>query len=129
MKKECASKDALAFEEKDDKFRDALSTVIEQTLIGTLGKPGAKATYLRLKQDYQLKKEMIPEDLERFHTGMMKIFGSGALFIEIYIMEKLYACLFHEDKDLMSKYQNEGQLNFTVYIQNLKNAYAFESET
>ncbi len=34
-------------------------------------------------------------------------------------MEKLHALLFHERKDLMSKTESKGQLDFPTYIQNL----------
>lgn len=71
MKKKPAPKDALTFED-GDKFRHALVNVIEERLIEILCKAGAKVTYLRLEQDYQLMKETIPEDLEKFHSALRK---------------------------------------------------------
>jgi hypothetical protein len=108
--------------EEDKKFRDTLINVIEQTLAETLGKPGAKATFLRLERDYQLRKETIPENLEIFHNGINKILGSGALVIEKHIIRTLYACLFHGDSDFVSGKQNDEMPNFTVYVQNLRTA-------
>lgn len=112
----------MTFKEEDDKFHDTLMNVIEQSLVEALGKPGAKATFLRLEQDCQLKKETIPEDLEKFHTCIVKIFGSGALVIEKHIMKRLHASLFHGGSDIGSEKLNEEQLDFTVFIQNLKTA-------
>lgn len=128
MEKEQISRNASVFEEKSDEFRDVLSSVIEQVLIGTLGKSGAQTTYHCLEEKYQLRKETIPESLERFHISMMQIFGPGTLLIEEYIMEKLHAILFHEHKDFMSKDENKGQLNFPIYVQNLKTVYMCEGE-
>lgn len=108
--------------EEDNKFRDTLMNVIEQSLVETLGRSGAKAMFFRLEQDYQLKKETIPENLEIFHKGIIKILGSGALIMEKHIVKALYACLFHEDSDLVSGKQNDEGSNFTVYIQNLRTA-------
>ena len=114
----------MTFKEEDDKFHDTLMNVIEQSLVEALGKPGAKATFLRLEQDCQLKKETIPEDLERFHTCLVKIFGSGALVIEKHIMKRLHASLFHGGSDIGSEKLNEEQLDFTVFIRNLRTASA-----
>ena len=123
MKKEQILKDAQVFEDLDEKFRDALSDVLEQILIGTLGKPGAIATFACLEQNYQLKKENIPENLERFHEGMMQMFGSGTFLIEEYIMEKLRAILFCKQRHHRPMHKSEWRLDFPRYIQNLIFAY------
>ncbi len=124
MEKKDASEAGLTFKEEDVKFRDTLMSVIELSLIEALGKPGAKATFLRLEQDCELKKETIPEDLERFHTCIVKIFGSGALVIEKHIMKRLHASLFHGGSDIVSEKLSEEELDFTVFIQNLRTASA-----
>jgi len=123
MKKEQILKDAQVFEDLDEKFRDALSDVLEQILIGTLGKPEAIATFACLEQNYQLKKEIIPENLERFHEGMMQMFGSGTFLIEEYIMEKLRAILFCKQRHHRPMHKREWRLDFPRYIQNLKITY------
>jgi len=127
IKKECTAKAASALEEKNDKFRDALSIVVEQVLIGTLGERGAQAIYVHLQQDYQLKKEMMHENLETFHKGLMETIGPGATLIEKCVAEKMYACLFHGDKDLSINKKGQN-FDFHGYMQNLKKTYITASE-
>jgi hypothetical protein len=106
-------------EGKYEAFDAILSDVINQTLIQILGKSGAKATFFKLEQKYDLKSEMLPNNLEKFHVAMLEIFGPGALLIEEYVVRKLHS-RFHLRGESIPKGEGKGTLNLPDCVENLK---------
>ena len=83
-------------------FKRILLEVVDDAL-ASLGESARQAIYFHLETKFGLPKSEIPSHLEDFDSGLEKIFGPGARFLEIMIMRKLHAklnqpMLWDEDK-------------------------------
>jgi hypothetical protein len=58
--------------------------------LSTLGESSKQAIYFHLAKSFNVRKEEIPEKIETFAAAIEKIFGLGANFLEILIMQRLY---------------------------------------
>jgi hypothetical protein len=58
--------------------------------LSSLGESAKLAIYYHIESKFKISKEEIPSRVKEFAEGLEKIFGSGAKFIEIMIMKKLY---------------------------------------
>lgn len=56
----------------------------------TLGKSARQSIYYHLQTKFGIAKNDIPKHVDKFETGLEKIFGAGSRFLEILIMKKLY---------------------------------------
>lgn len=58
--------------------------------LSTLGESSKQAIYFHLARTFHIRKDEIPDKIERFTEAIEKIFGLGANFLEILIMQRLY---------------------------------------
>lgn len=70
-------------------FNKLLLEAVDEGL-STLGESSKQAIYFHLAKSFNVRKEEIPERIETFAAAIEKIFGLGANFLEILIMQRLY---------------------------------------
>lgn len=70
-------------------FNTVLAEAVDSALL-SLGDSARQAIYFHLKEKFKIAKNEIPHRLREFEDGLEKIFGNGARFLEILIMERLY---------------------------------------
>lgn len=88
-----------------DIFNRILLEAVDDAL-ASLGDSAKQAIYFHLEDRFRVAKKDIPSHLDNFESGLEKIFGAGAKFIEILIMKKLHEKLGHplewdESKELV----------------------------
>ena len=74
--------------------------------LSTLGDSARQSIYFHLEKEFQVPRSEIPSRPKDFENGIERIFGSGARFLEILIMKKLYEkvgspLLYDEKEDLV----------------------------
>ncbi|HLC00809.1 MAG TPA: hypothetical protein VJL33_05780 [Candidatus Bathyarchaeia archaeon] len=102
---------------KNRKFDTLLLGTVDEAL-GSLGESAKQSIYFHIEKKLGVASHGIPENLEEFQTGLEKIFGVGARFIEILIMKNLYAKIgvpLEIDKDC--------QLEFVEYVAAARRSY------
>ncbi|MGB9960282.1 MAG: hypothetical protein ACPLKQ_07175 [Candidatus Bathyarchaeales archaeon] len=80
--------------------------------LSSLGESAKMAIYYHVKDKFGISKEEIPSRVKEFSEGLEKIFGSGAKFIEILIMKKLYERI---GKPL--EWDESKELTFADYVE------------
>jgi len=70
-------------------FEKLLLKAVDEGL-SSLGETSKQAIYFHLEKSFNIKKQEIPSKIEAFAKAIEKIFGSGADFLEILIMKRLY---------------------------------------
>ncbi len=70
------------------KFDGLLVDAIDETL-ASLGKTVANAFYSHLENDFEIKKEQIPEKIKEFSYILHKVFGLGANRLETKFLQNL----------------------------------------
>ena len=91
-------------------FERILMEAIDEGLL-SLGESSKVAVYFHLQKDFNVRREEIPGNVEAFADAMEKIFGQGASFLEILIMQKL-----REKVRGASKPRDSDDLTFTEYV-------------
>lgn len=91
-------------------FNRIFLEVVDDALV-SLGASARQAIYFHLESKFGLPKAEIPSHLEDFGSGLEKIFGPGARFLEIMIMKKLHAKL---DQPLL--WDESKGLEFADYV-------------
>jgi hypothetical protein len=86
--------------------------------LASLGDSAKQAIYFHLQNRFKVEKKDIPKNLRSFETGLERIFGAGAKFIEIIIMKKL-----HEKVGQPLKWDESKELVFTEYVTAAKQAF------
>jgi hypothetical protein len=76
--------------QKSSDFDPLLLASIDEALL-SLGESVKKSIYFHLEKNFKVTRNDIPAHLAQFQTGLEKIFGLGARFLEILIMKNLYA--------------------------------------
>jgi len=99
-------------------FEELLLAVIDDAL-STLGDSARKSIYFHLESRFRIPRSDIPQRLQVFEDGLVKIFGPGAQFLEILIMKKL-----HEKVGLSLDWDESKPLVFVDYITAAKRSYA-----
>jgi hypothetical protein len=74
---------------KRSEFDKLLVSAIDEAL-NSLGESVKQSIYFHIENQFKVARKEIPENLEEFQGGLEKIFGAGALFIEIQIMKNLH---------------------------------------
>jgi len=72
----------------EEKFRDCLIEIVNETLATHFGKEATETIYIYLEGN-GLKKKDIPNKVKVFSKSLRKVFGNEALLIENLITEKL----------------------------------------
>ena len=99
-------------------FEELLLEAIDNALT-SLGETAKKSIYFHLQKKFKIAKQDIPENIEEFTSGLGKIFGIGAKYIEILIMKQIYQRIgqpleWSEDKELVfSEYVNAARKSFS----------------
>ena len=70
------------------KFEDILQDSVDEAF-SSLGESVKKSIYFHLEHNFLITKQDIPCRIEDFSQALERIFGSGAKYLEILIMEKL----------------------------------------
>jgi len=73
-------------------FDETLLEAVDCALLA-FGEEPRKIIYYRLNKNFQLQKEDIPEDTDKFSDALNTIFGPGAEVIEKLIIRNLYSKL------------------------------------
>jgi hypothetical protein len=84
--------------------------------LSSLGDSIMQTVYFYLERSFHIKRAEIPCRLEAFAEAMENIFGAGADFIEILIMEKL-----HEKVGGVIEWNESERFGFTEYVAKVKN--------
>lgn len=100
---------------KAKEFDELLLTAIDNAFL-SLGESVKKSIYYHLQEQFDLKREQIPNHITKFQTANERIFGSGARFLEILIMKNLYL------KAGVMVSMEEG-VSFTDYLKEVKRVY------
>ena len=70
-------------------FSSLLLDAIDEALL-SLGESVKTSIYFHLERNFKVARTDIPTHLVEFQTGLEKIFGLGARFLEILIMKNIY---------------------------------------
>lgn len=110
---------------REEEFNKILLDAIDHGMKRILGETAAQSVYFYLQRDENLRREDIPNNLEKFLFTLERIFSVGVLVIEKAIMENLYLRLSRKNKNLVLKYKDTEQFNFISYINYLKHKNNF----
>jgi hypothetical protein len=110
----------IAKRELEEEFKRYLLEAIDESMVHILGETATQAIYFHLEHNEQMKREDIPDNLEKFVSALERIFSVGALVIEKTIMENLYSRLSFKNKKLSLRYETKEQFNFIDYINELR---------
>jgi hypothetical protein len=91
-------------------FDELLLASIDEALI-SLGESVKQSIYFHMESEFSVPRRDIPSNLDQFQTGLEKIFGAGARFIEILIMKKL-----HTKIGQPIEIEKEFSLEFVEYV-------------
>ncbi|MGA2683337.1 MAG: hypothetical protein ABSF44_16250 [Candidatus Bathyarchaeia archaeon] len=72
------------------KFNEYLIEAIDEALT-SLGAPVKNTVYFQLENNFNIPKNEIPNQIDKFSGIMHKIFGLGACHLEIQFMKNLYS--------------------------------------
>jgi hypothetical protein len=103
-----------------DEFDGLLLNAIDVAFI-SLGESIKKSIYFHLEEQFELKRDQIPNKLAKFQEALEQVFGSGARFLEILIMKNLYL------KSGVTVSMEEG-VSFIDYVKELKRVYAEKTD-
>jgi hypothetical protein len=106
---------------KVKKFDAQLLSSIDEAL-NSLGESVKQSIYFHIEDKFSVARKDIPENLEEFQTGLEKIFGVGARFIEILIMKDL-----HTRIGLPLDMDNDCKFEFIEYVAAAERRYRKKS--
>ena len=89
-------------------FEKTLLRAVDDGLL-LLGETPRKAIYYHLDENFQLERENIPEEIEKFARALNAVFGSGAELIEKFIVKELY-------RGLKLNFEEKINLEFADYV-------------
>ncbi|MBS7632960.1 hypothetical protein KEJ15_04980 [Candidatus Bathyarchaeota archaeon] len=95
-------------------FEEIVLEAIDEGL-SSLGESSKQAIYFYLDRNFNIKKEEIPSKIEAFAHAIGNIFGFGANFLHILIMQRL-----HEKVEQDIKWQATKNLSLEEYVAILK---------
>lgn len=93
-------------------FKDILLEAVDEAL-SSLGNSAKQTTYIYLEKNFNIKKQDIPNKIDRFANAIEKIFGNGAKILEIQIMKNLHKKIGHN----FEYFPKESDLLFTEYVE------------
>ena len=89
-------------------FEKTLLRAVDDGLL-LLGETPRKAIYYHLNENFQLERENIPQEIEKFARALNAIFGSGAGLIEKFIVKELY-------RGLKFNFEETENFEFANYV-------------
>jgi len=87
-------------------------------VFSSIGHSCKQAIYFRLENTFKIKKQEIPLKIEDFANAIEQIFGIGAKFIEMKIIEVL-----HEKTQDFVYFPEKEDLVFTEYVAGLRSFF------
>jgi len=99
-----------------EEFNKLLLQTIDENLKQIFRETATHIIYQFLENNYSLKREKIPENLETFMEGLREFFRSGAHVIEQSILVELHM-------KLGLKYKSREGYGFMDYLDDLENVY------
>ena len=108
------------------KFNDYLIEAVDEALT-TLGEPVKNTVYFQLENSFNIPKNEIPDQIDKFTNIMHKIFGLGASRLEIKFIKNLYSKIKVNvetngyEWPLSSWIMDDG--SFTEYVQRTREEY------
>jgi hypothetical protein len=103
------------------RFNEILLSSIDESLVA-LGESIKTSVYFHMEATYNIKKDQIPNNLEKFSDGLEKIFGVGARYLEVLFMKELYLKL-KENSDWSDAELAVSEVKFSDYVTIVKNKY------
>ena len=98
-------------------FDTLLLEAVDEAL-SSLGESAKLSIYFHLENKFRVAKDEIPNRLTAFTSGLEKIFGLGAHFIEILIMKNLF-----EKTGQPLEWNENRELSFIEYVTTAKQSY------
>ena len=98
----------------EDDFETLLLEAVDEGL-SSLGDSSKHAIYFHLQKTFNIDKHEIPRNIEAFDKAIKKIFGIGANFLEILIMQKL-----HQKAVQTIHLQEPEELTLKEYVEQAK---------
>ena len=110
--------------DNQQRFNQLIIEAIDEVL-GYFGEPVRNQLYIRLEDEYSIRKSDIPSEIEEFMKFLYRIFNVNARLIEIKFMKKLYAKVNDELNHLGNHtiIFSENNLSFLTYIAKFKESY------
>ena len=105
-------------------FRQLLFEAVDSAL-SSLGESAKQSVYFHLEKKFDITKDEIPTRVLDFDQGLEKIFGTGARFLEVLIMKKLYEEIGAKGKIL--KLEQSKEFKFVDYVKAVEMTY-FQSK-
>ncbi len=97
------------------KFNRALMDAVDFTFL-SLGRSCRQALYFHLRTTFCIRKNQIPQQIEKFDKALKFIFKDGAFFLNRLILEKL--C-----EDLGMKFRDEHVSNFVDSVSEMRKMF------
>jgi len=98
----------------EDDFETLLLEAVDEGL-SSLGDSSKHAIYFHLQKTFKIDKHQIPKNIDAFDEAIRKIFGIGANFLEILIIQKL-----HEKAAQTTHLQTPEELTLREYVEQAK---------
>lgn len=96
-------------------FRKFVRDHVDSSVHAVLG-DAADALFKRLERDYRLGLEEIADQPEQFSSALRQILGRSSLYIERYIIRRVYAAL-------RLSLEPDQQLNFARYLERARKTF------
>jgi hypothetical protein len=105
------------------KFDQLLVEAIDEVL-SSLGEPVKNHLYIHLENNFLIMKNEIPQHIEEFSDFLFRIFGTGALHLEIKFMKTLYSKI---SADQSFKHKSiafkDVDLTFLTYVNKMRDSF------
>ncbi len=98
----------------EDDFETLLLEAVDEGL-SSLGDSSKHAIYFHLQKTFNIDKHQIPKNIDAFDRAIKKIFGIGANFLKILIIQKL-----HERAAQIIELQTSEELTLQEYVNEAK---------
>jgi len=118
MKTVSINPDHVSNSPPDFEFEELLLESIDDGL-SILGDSTKQAVYVCLQKTYGIKKQDIPNKIQRFTHAIEQIFGPGAKLLQIQIMKQLYQRIGHA----FEYFPENGELLFLEYVDAVEASY------
>jgi hypothetical protein len=99
-------------------FSSIFAEAVDDAL-SSLGDSAKQSIYYHLEDKFGIQRKYIPARLDEFESGLDKIFGVGARYIEILIIKSL-----HDKLHGPLEWNDKKELVFADYVNAARHSYA-----